>query len=250
MTADIHLTLASWNILATVEKTTSPLCALPSGHFPSEQVLHHSHCTSGVQSDMHCVAGHGARETQGPEPGFARVGSLAQVSNVGIHSAQERVRWNREKEIRPFGSFSCCYTWALLQKHQCFTLGEIFFSQKLHKMRTEDMELTIHKIYTVLAVNIEVEQVRKGKKPLNRRVGNVFLTDFKGPLGCLSIVAQEIRLGLGLMISYLLSSFKNMAIIQMFKSPKQEEETWAETRGKGTSQNHSTPHHTLASVCY
>lgn len=171
MTAEIHLTLAPWNILAIVEKTTSPLCVLSSGHFPSEQGLYHLHCTFGVQSDTHCVAGHGARETQCPEPGFASVGSLAQVRNVGIHSAQETVRWNREEEIRPFSSLLLLYLSTPAETPMLYSSWDFLFSKE-HRMRTEGMELTIHggkargkghRVYTVLTVNIEVEQVRKGK---------------------------------------------------------------------------------------
>lgn len=78
------------------------------------------------------------------------------------------------------------------------------------------------KIHTVPAANIEAEQVSK-KTLLNRGLKNVCFTDLKAPLGCLCIVAQEIGSGLGLLISHLLLSFKNMTTSLMLKTPKQQE---------------------------
>lgn len=46
-------------------------------------------------TDTHCVAGHGDRETQGPEPVFASIGSPAQVES---NAAQESKMGQAERK--------------------------------------------------------------------------------------------------------------------------------------------------------
>lgn len=88
MTVNIHLTPAPWNFLPIAKKTTFLLCAVLRGLLLSGHGLHHPYHIICMWSQVHTVlARHGARETQGPEPGFASIRSLAWVSNVGTHSA-------------------------------------------------------------------------------------------------------------------------------------------------------------------
>lgn len=171
----------------------------------------------------------------------------------------------------PFSNFSCLYSWVLFQKHQCSALDKIFhifFSclatgrlslaadlsaqEKDRKYRADHSwrvkpkikikYIQCHKI-KYIHCQLPTLGLSKQKTPLNRGIKNICFTDPRGPLACLHIAAQEIRSGLGLLISYLLLSFKNMTNL-MLKTPSQQE-TWVNTRGKTgkrTNQKHRPPH--------
>lgn len=157
--------------------------------------------------------------------------------------------------------FLLLYSWALFQKHQCSALDKIFyiFFSRLATGRLplaadlsaqEDRKYRADHSWSVKPkIKIKYTQCQlptlglsKENPPLNRGIKNICFTNPRSPLACLAITAQEIRSGLGPLISHLLLSFRNKTNL-MLKTPSQQE-TWVNTRGKTgkrTNQKHPPP---------
>lgn len=177
-------------------------------------------------------------------------------------SSGERQRGQAGRK-EPFSTFSCLYSWALFQKHQCSALDKIFYiffsrlatgrlplaadlsAQEDRKYRA-DHSWSVKPKIKIKYTQCQLPTLRLSKEnpPLNRGIKNICFTNPRSPLACLAITAQEIRSGLGPLISHLLLSFRNMTNL-MLKTPSQQE-TWVNTRGKtGKRTNQKHPPHLL-----